>query len=71
MLGFKSPASAGIVLPGVETRMVHMTRKRQAKYAGNPSPSLAEPFSRPDPATQQSSCIQIQPCPKPIREFPA
>jgi putative transposase len=42
MLGFKSPASAAIILEGIE--MVHMMRKRQARYAFNPNPSLAEQF---------------------------
>jgi transposase-like protein len=42
MLGFKSTASAAIILEGVE--MVHMMRKRQARYAFNPNPSLAEQF---------------------------
>jgi transposase-like protein len=42
MLGFKSPASAAIILSGIE--MVHMMRKRQARYAFNPDPSLAEQF---------------------------
>ena len=42
MLGFKSPASASITLSGIE--MVHMMRKRQARYAFNPNPSLAEQF---------------------------
>ncbi|WP_378940866.1 IS6 family transposase [Mesorhizobium sp. ANAO-SY3R2] len=40
MLGFKSPRSAAIILSGIE--MVHMMRKRQARYAFNPNPSLAE-----------------------------
>jgi putative transposase len=43
MLGFKSPASAAIILSGIE--MVHMMRKRQARYAFNPHPSLAEQFA--------------------------
>lgn len=42
MLGFKSPSSAAIILSGIE--MVHMMRKRQARYAFNPNPSLAEQF---------------------------
>ena len=42
MLGFKSQASAAIILSGIE--MVHMMRKRQARYAFNPNPSLAEQF---------------------------
>lgn len=43
MLGFKSQASAAIILSGIE--MVHMMRKRQARYAFNPNPSLAEQFA--------------------------
>jgi transposase-like protein len=42
MLGFKSQATAAIILSGIE--MVHMMRKRQARYAFNPNPSLAEQF---------------------------
>ncbi|WP_192385830.1 DDE-type integrase/transposase/recombinase, partial [Mesorhizobium silamurunense] len=42
MLGFKSPATASIILDGIE--MVHMMRKRQARFAFNPNPSLAEQF---------------------------
>jgi transposase-like protein len=42
MLGFKSPASATIILDGIE--MVHMMRKRQARFAFNPNPSMAEQF---------------------------
>jgi putative transposase len=42
MLGFKSTASAVTILSGIE--MVHMMRKRQARYAYNPAPSLAEQF---------------------------
>jgi putative transposase len=42
MLGFKSTAAARI-LSGIE--MVHMMRKRQARYAFNPNPSLAEQFA--------------------------
>lgn len=42
MLGFKSTVTAGIILSGIE--MVHMMRKRQARYAFNPNPSLAEQF---------------------------
>ena len=41
-LGFKSLNSACAILGGIE--MVHMMRKRQAKYAHNPQPSLAEQF---------------------------
>ena len=43
MLGFKSMASARVILDGIE--MVHMMRKRQARYAFNPNPSLAEQFA--------------------------
>lgn len=43
MLGFKSPATASITLSGIE--MLHMMRKRQATYAFNPNPSLAEQFA--------------------------
>ncbi|CAN7568715.1 IS6 family transposase [Phyllobacterium sp. LjRoot231] len=43
MLGFKSTATARIILSGIE--MVHMMRKRQARYAFNPNPSLAEQFA--------------------------
>ncbi|GLS21522.1 IS6 family transposase [Labrys miyagiensis] len=42
MLGFKSPACAETILSGIE--MVQMMRKRQARYAYNPAPSLAEQF---------------------------
>ncbi|GLR46262.1 hypothetical protein GCM10007880_67800 [Mesorhizobium amorphae] len=42
MLGFKSQASAVVILSGIE--MIHMMRKRQARYAYNPSPSIAEQF---------------------------
>ncbi|MER8931046.1 IS6 family transposase [Mesorhizobium sp. M0220] len=42
MLGFKSQASAVVILSGIE--MIHMMRKRQASYAYNPSPSIAEQF---------------------------
>ena len=40
MLGFKSEATAAIILAGIE-----MMRKRQARYAYNPSPSIAEQFT--------------------------
>jgi transposase-like protein len=43
MLGFKSVASARVILGGIE--MVHMMRKQQAKYVYNPQPSLAEQFN--------------------------
>jgi transposase-like protein len=42
MLGFQSPATARVILSGIE--MVHMMRKQQAKYACNRQPSLAEQF---------------------------
>lgn len=42
ILGFKSQASAVVILSGIE--MIHMMRKRQARYAYNPSPSIAEQF---------------------------
>jgi transposase-like protein len=43
MLGFKSMASARVILSGVE--MVHMMRKGQAKYACRSRLSLAEQFN--------------------------
>jgi putative transposase len=42
MLGFKSMANAEIILSGI--KMVHMMRKRQARFAYNPRPSIAEQF---------------------------
>ncbi|MGX5851727.1 DDE-type integrase/transposase/recombinase, partial [Mesorhizobium sp. PL10] len=42
MLGFKSTATASTILSGIE--MIHMMCKRQARYAFNPNPSLAEQF---------------------------
>lgn len=42
MLGFKSTACATSILSGIE--MIDMMRKRQARYAYNPAPSLAEQF---------------------------
>ena len=42
MLGFKSMASARVILSGIE--MVHMMRKGLAKYACNRQPSLAKQF---------------------------
>lgn len=42
MLGFKSTVSAEVILSGIE--MVHMMRKRQARFAYNPRPSIAEQF---------------------------
>ena len=42
MLGFKSMASARVIMDGIE--MVHMMRKQQAKYACNLRPSLAHQF---------------------------
>lgn len=43
MLGFKSPATASITLSGIE--MLHLMLKRQARYAFNPNPFLAEQFA--------------------------
>jgi putative transposase len=43
MLGFKSFACAETILSGIE--MVQMMHKRQARYAYNPAPSLAEQFT--------------------------
>ena len=42
MLGFKSITCAATILCGIE--MLHMMRKRQARYAHNPAPSLVEQF---------------------------
>jgi putative transposase len=42
MLGFKSIASACVILGGIE--MIHMMRKQQANYACNLQPSLADHF---------------------------
>ena len=42
MLGFKSMASARVILDGIE--MVHMMRKRQGRFAYNPRPSIAKQF---------------------------
>jgi len=42
MLGFKSIASARVILDGIE--MIHMMRKRQARFAYNPRPSIADQF---------------------------
>lgn len=42
MLGFKSMACAEVILAGIE--MVHMMRKRQARFTFNPCPSIAEQF---------------------------
>lgn len=42
MLGFKSTTCAATILCGIE--MVHMMRKRQARYAYDPALSLAEQF---------------------------
>jgi putative transposase len=42
MLGFKSRTCAAAILSGIE--MVHMMRKKQARYAFNPAPSTAEQF---------------------------
>jgi transposase-like protein len=43
MLGFKSIATARVILSGIE--MVRMMRKQQAKYACNRQLSLAEQFN--------------------------
>jgi transposase-like protein len=43
MLGFKSVATACVILGGIE--MVHMMRKGQAKYARNSNLSLGEQSS--------------------------
>lgn len=43
MLGFQTYASARATLSGIE--MIHMMRKRQARYVYNPNPSLAEQFA--------------------------
>lgn len=43
MLGFKTTATAAIILSGIE--MVHMMRKRQVRYAYNPRQSIAEQFA--------------------------
>ncbi len=42
MPGFKSISGAATILSGIE--MIHMMRKRQARYAHNPAPSLARQF---------------------------
>lgn len=42
MLGFKSMASARVMLDGIE--MVHIMRKLQARFVYNPCPSIAEQF---------------------------
>ncbi|KJS15096.1 MAG: hypothetical protein VR78_09135 [Hoeflea sp. BRH_c9] len=43
MLGFKSTARAQVMLDGIE--MIHMMRKRQARFAYNPRPSIVEQFA--------------------------
>ena len=43
MLGFKSTTCTATILSGVE--MIHMMRKRQARFAYNPSPSTADQFA--------------------------
>ncbi|MER9681389.1 transposase, partial [Mesorhizobium sp. M0184] len=40
--GFKSTTTAKIILSGIE--MVHMMRKRQARFGYNPTPSIAKQF---------------------------
>jgi putative transposase len=42
MLGCKSTTTAKIILSGIE--MIHMMRKRQAKFAYHPTPSIAKQF---------------------------
>ena len=42
LLGFKSATCASATQGGIE--MIHMMRKRQARYADNSAPSLAEQF---------------------------
>ena len=42
MLGFKSTTTAEIILSGIE--MIHMMRKRQARFAYDPTPSIAKQF---------------------------
>jgi transposase-like protein len=42
MLGFRSIASARVILGGIE--MIHMMRKQQGKYTCNRQPSRAEQF---------------------------
>lgn len=42
MLGFKATICAAAILSGIE--IVHMMRERQARYAYNPAPLLAEQF---------------------------
>jgi transposase-like protein len=44
MLGFKSIATARVILGGIE--MIHMMRKGQAKYVDTQQPSLTEQFER-------------------------
>jgi transposase-like protein len=44
MLGFKSLASARVILDGIE--IVHMMRRGQAKYAHSSQLSLAEQFEQ-------------------------
>ena len=43
MLGFKSLRAVDTILSGIE--LVHMMRKRQARFAYNPAPTLAEQFN--------------------------
>ena len=44
MLGFKSVASARVILGGIE--LVHMLRKQQAKFVYSQQLSLVEQFER-------------------------
>ncbi|MSP05420.1 MAG: IS6 family transposase, partial [Acetobacteraceae bacterium] len=43
MLDFRSEASARIILSGI--KLICMMRKRRARFAYNPNPSLAEQFA--------------------------
>ncbi|RWI86427.1 hypothetical protein [Mesorhizobium sp.] len=43
MLGFKSFASDGAILKGIEI-VIHIMYKGQVRYAFEPNPSLAEQF---------------------------
>jgi putative transposase len=43
MLGFKTQKAADIILSSIE--LVHMMRKRQARFAYNPAPTLADQFT--------------------------
>jgi putative transposase len=43
MLGFKTQKTADTILSGIE--LIHMMRKRQARFAYDPAPTLAEQFN--------------------------